>query len=121
MRDLAYMKREASATSVLIKWKGLRKPRSGYHVSYQAIKSAALPVSNAVLRKVELNQHSTRIQITGLESITTYKVTVTPIARNGKLMKSAYVFAGTFCNTKTCFSVAIYVLIVIFYSQSGVD
>ena len=89
------MKNNVGTTSLIIKWK---KPRdqnpSSYHVTYKAIKVAAVPVSNATLHEVVLNGSSTMIHITGLESYTTYNITVTPIGRSGVRMKSTYVFAG---------------------------
>ena len=89
------MKNNVNTTSLIIKWK---KPRdqnpSSYHVTYEAIKVAAVPVSNATLHEVVLNGSSTMIQITGLESYTTYNVNVTPIGRSGVRMKSTYIFAG---------------------------
>ena len=85
-----------STSTVLIKWERPRELLSGYKVSYKAIEIAAVPVSNATLHEVVLNGSSTTIQITGLESYTTYNITVTPIARSGVRMKSKYIHAGMF-------------------------
>ena len=65
-------------------------------MSHKAIEEADFPVYNATLHGVVLNGSSTMIQIAGLESYTTYNITVTPIARSGVRMKSKYIYAGMF-------------------------
>ena len=93
-----------STSTVLIKWERPRELLSGYKVSYKAIEIAAVPVSNATLHEVVLDDSSTTIQITDLESYTTYNITVTPIARSGVRMKSKYIHAGMFRVGPTQFS-----------------
>ena len=90
------VKNNISTTSLVIQWERPRELLSGCKVSYKAIEIAAVPVSNATLHEVVLNGSSTMIQITGLESYTTYNITVTPIGRSAVRMKSKYIYAGMF-------------------------
>ena len=89
-----------SSTSMVITWMRPRDLVLGlvieYVVTYRAVKVAEIPVYSRTLHTVELDAHSTSIQITELESYTTYNITVTPIARGGKRMKSAFIYAGKF-------------------------
>lgn len=93
--DLATVKDNVSATSLLIQWEVPREHNpSFYVVFYQAIKIASVAVTKAMLHSFLLNGKSTMTQITGLESYTTYNVTVTPISTGGVCMKSKTIFAG---------------------------
>ena len=73
-----------------------------YVVTYRAAKVAEIPVYSRTLHTVELDARSTSIQITELESYTTYNITVTPIASDGRRMKSAFICAGKFLHQRQC-------------------
>ena len=77
-----------SATSLLITW---MRPHdlvldfvTEYVVTYRAVKVAETPVYNTTLHTIELDASSTFILISELESYTTYSISVTPIASDGK-------------------------------------
>ena len=94
VKNLQSERSNVSATALLVKWQRPLVPILGYYVSYKAIKVPSVPLSNATLYELSLNDSSTMVQITGLESFTTYNITVTPIAGGNIGMKSRSIVAG---------------------------
>ena len=85
------------SNSVVIIWERPDAPYIGYKVTYKAIEVASVPVFNTTLHELVLNKSdSIRIQITDLESFTTYNITVTPIGRGGLQMTSRVILASKF-------------------------
>ena len=89
----------SSPTSITITWE---KPRDEvlnelihYHVTYEAVFVVDQPVNSSQV-SVNVSADSQKVSLGGLETYTTYKVTVEPITRDGKAKKKKIVFASIY-------------------------
>ena len=94
MRNLQSKSDKTSATSLAISWESPTEKPNGYNVTYTVLKVAGVPVMDKKPSAIMLNSSATVIEITALESFTTYQVSVTPITNSRGRMKSKQMDVG---------------------------
>ena len=101
-----------SPTDITITW---TKPRdevlrqlAHYHLTYETISAAGRPVVNSTQSSVNVSADSLQTSLKDLATYTTYKITVSPAMKFGKMENKKVIVASIYCG--------LYILLMAFYT-----